>query len=133
MKLLTLNTHSVHSDSYEKNIDAFVNAIIKHEPDVIALQEAMQPANGKTADLCDYLKSVGEIPIKEGNYLKTVLKRLKKRKEEYNGVYCAFKRAYDKYDEGLAILTKNRIDTKEVVQLSPFNDYFNYKTNNSTN
>ena len=128
MKLLTLNTHSVHSDTYERNVDVFVNAIIKHSPDVVALQEVMQPASGKTADLHDEIKSIGEIPVKEGNYLKNVLVRLKKHRKEYSGVYYAFKRAYGKYDEGLAILTKNRTDTKEVVQLSPFNDYFNYKT-----
>ena len=128
MKLLTLNTHSVISDSYEKNIDTFVNAIIKHAPDVIALQEVMQPYDGKIADLTDGLKYVGEIPIKEGNFLKNVLQRLKKHKEEYNGVYYAFKRAYDMYDEGLAILSKSRIDTKEIIQLSSFNDYINYKT-----
>ena len=128
MKLLTLNTHSIISDSYERNIDTFVNAIIKYKPDVIALQEVMQPYDGKIADLTDGLKYVGEIPIKEGNFLKIALERLKKHKEEYNGVYYAFKRAYDMYDEGLAILSKSRIDTKEIIQLSSFNDYINYKT-----
>jgi hypothetical protein len=67
MKLLTLNTHSIISDSYERNIDTFVNAIIKHAPDVIALQEVMQPYDGKIADLSDGLKYVGEITTYDKN------------------------------------------------------------------
>ncbi len=128
MKLLTLNTHSIASDSYERNIEIFVNAIIKHTPDVIALQEVMQPHNAKRADFCEDLKAVGQIPIKEGNFAKKVIDSLKKHKISYYGVYFAFKQAYDRYDEGLAILSRKTIDTKEIIQLTPFNDYDNYKT-----
>lgn len=128
MKLLTLNTHSIINEGYERKIDIFCNAIIKNKPDVIALQEVMQPKDGKSIENCDYLKRAGEIPIKNGNFASNVLKHLREHKLEYCGVYLGVKKAYDKYDEGLAILSNKEINTTEATQLSSFNDYNNWKT-----
>lgn len=128
MKLLTLNTHSIIDESYERKINTLCSAIIKHKPDVIALQEVMQPIEGEKADFYDNLKRVGEVPVRNGNFALNVLKCLEKHKLDYQGVYLGIKRAYDRYDEGLAILSNKEINTTEVTQLSPFNDYNNWKT-----
>lgn len=127
MKLLTLNTHSIIDKDYERKIEVFVEAILRHKPDVIALQEVMQPSNGKETRN-DKIKIVGEIPLKKGNFLDNVLTSLEKRNVNYYGAYFAFKRAYNEYDEGLAVLSSEEITSIEYTQLSPFSDYGNYKT-----
>lgn len=130
MKLLTLNTHSVIDKNYERKIEILADVIARHKPDVIALQEVMQPANG--CKMCsNKIKSVGEIPIKNGNFLLEVISELTELNCEYFGAYFAFKKAYDKYDEGLAILSSEEIISIETEQLSPFSDYNNYKTRHS--
>lgn len=128
MKLLTLNTHSIIDESYDDKIKVFCEAIIKYEPDVIALQEVMQPIAGEKAEKNDLLKGVGCIPVKSGNFAYNVLKCLKKHNSNYHGVYFGIKKAYDKYDEGLAILSNKEINTTEITQLTKFNDYNNWKT-----
>ena len=125
MKLLTLNTHSIIDESYDDKIKVFCEAIIKYEPDVIALQEVMQPITGEKAENDDLLKGVGRIPVKSGNFAYNVLKCLKKHNSNYHGVYFGIKKAYDKYDEGLAILSNREINTTEITQLTKFNDYNN--------
>lgn len=128
MKLLTLNTHSIIDDGYEKKIDILTKAILKHTPDVIALQEVMQSAKAKKANSDSNLKTVGEIPLKESNFALGVLNELKSHKLDYSGVFLGIKKAYDRYDEGLAILSSKEINTVEAVQLTPFCDYNNWKT-----
>ncbi|MBQ8545762.1 MAG: endonuclease/exonuclease/phosphatase family protein [Clostridia bacterium] len=130
MKLLTLNTHSVIDEGYERKVKLFADAIARHKPDVIALQEVMQPANAVKLETSK-IKAVGKIPVKKGNFLFNVMNELEKINHEYFGVYFAFKRAYDKYDEGLAIISSEEITSIETQQLSPFDDYNNYKTRHS--
>ena len=127
MKLLTLNTHSIMDNDYERKIEIFSKAMIRYKPDVIALQEVMQKSNEKEIRN-DRIKVVGEIPLKNGNFLDRVITSLKRHNALYNGVNFAFKRAYNEYDEGLAILSSDEITSIELTQLSPFNDYSNYKT-----
>ncbi|MBQ8378789.1 MAG: hypothetical protein IJX42_06640 [Oscillospiraceae bacterium] len=42
MKLMTLNTHSLVEENYEKKLDTFVKGVISEKPDIIALQEVNQ-------------------------------------------------------------------------------------------
>ncbi len=127
MKLLTLNTHSIIDNDYERKIDVFSKVVAKYNPDVIALQEVMQPSNGKEIRN-DKIKVVGEIPLKKGNFLDGVINSIEKHNSTYLATYFAFKRAYGEYDEGLAILSNQEITSTEITQLSNFSDYNNYKT-----
>lgn len=127
MKLLTLNTHSIIDNDYERRVDVFSNAIIRYKPEVIALQEVMQPSNGKEIKN-DKIKVIGEATLKKGNFLDCVIKSLEKHNISYCGAYFTFKRAYNEYDEGLAILSNQNITSVEITQLSDFSDYSNYKT-----
>jgi maltose 6'-phosphate phosphatase len=128
MKLLTLNTHSIIDESYEFKIETLTKAIIKYAPDIIALQEVMQLIDAKKADFTPNLKAVGEIPLKQSNFALNVLNSLKSHKLDYHGVFLGIKKAYNKYDEGLAILSSKEIKTVEITQLTPFCDYNNWKT-----
>ena len=128
MKLLTLNIHGVIDTKYDEKIDVFCSAILKHQPDVIALQEVMQPIANEKVDLQGEIIVLGEIPIKKGNLLLNIINRLREHNLKYHTAYVGLKKAYDYYDEGLAVLSKNEICSFELVQLSKFNEYDNYKT-----
>lgn len=126
MKLLTLNTHSLMENDYESKLDIFVSEIINLSVDIIALQEVMQPLNGEIINT--RIKYLGEIPLKKGNHLLNVVKELEKRGKKYNCVWLGIKKSYDRFDEGLAILTPHKIDMLHQFTTSPFNDYNNWKT-----
>lgn len=126
MKLLTLNTHSLMEENYEEKLNCFVNTVIKHKIDVIALQEIMQPAEARPINFpC---LSVGYIPLKQGNHAVNVAKALLEKGEKYNLAWLGFKKSYDCFDEGVAILTKNAIEKTKVITLTPFDEYENWKT-----
>ena len=124
MKLLTLNTHSLMESEYEKKLDIFVNAISKHMPDVVALQEVMQPIENKSVQN-EYL---GSIPLKEGNHGLNVVKRLKLSGVNYFLYWLGIKRSYDRFDEGVAILSKKPAKEVDIITLSPFDSYEDWKT-----
>lgn len=126
MKLLTLNTHSLMETDYVNKLNAFVNVVIKHKIDVIALQEVMQQTNANMYN-GEYIKT-DEIPLKQGNHVLNIAKSLKMKGEKYNFVWFGFKKSYDKFDEGLAILTRHNIEEIKTVTLSPFDEYENWKT-----
>lgn len=125
MKLLTLNTHSLMENKYEDKLRAFVNFIIKERPEIIALQEIMQPCVAKhNNNYC----CVGSVSLKEGNHAVNIVEALQKEGCEYNLVWLGFKKSYDMFDEGLAILTDKKIKKTMEITLSPFDDYANWKT-----
>lgn len=126
MKLLTLNTHSLMEKDYDDKLNIFVNSVIKHNVDLIALQEIMQPIN---ANMCNFeCINAGKIPLKEGNHGLNIIKALASKGEKYNLVWLGFKKSYGKFDEGLAILTKENIEEIKVIDTTPFDEYENWKT-----
>ena len=126
MKLLTFNTHSLIDEGYEKKIDIFVNAILEHTPDVIALQEVMQTVGAREISSNCLLSS--NITVKEDNFAWRALKKLNSHKQNYRGVYLGIKYAYGAYDEGISIITNGEINATDIIQLTEFNDYTNWKT-----
>ena len=128
MKLLTINTHSLKESSYKEKLGIFLDAIEKYEPDIIAMQEVMQPKEGKRAQKHPKAISLGKVFIKEGNHALNVLNMLCSRGLDYNLVWIGIKQSYDSFDEGLCIFTKYDIDEIKSILLSPFDDYYNWKT-----
>ena len=125
MKLITLNTHSLMENNYSHKLDVLTESIIKYIPDIIALQEVMQPIEGKIVGCNSY---AGNIPIKVGNHALNIVDKLKKMSLVYNFVWLGFKKSYDKFEEGVAILTPHKIKQIDVVCASPFDDYNKWKT-----
>ncbi len=75
MKLITLNTHSLIEEHYEKKLRAFAEVIRKEKPDILAMQEVNQLAGGKSGrmrsclDLCAaaaFLSPCGEETMRQG-------------------------------------------------------------------
>lgn len=126
MKLFTLNTHSLVEDKYYEKLDIFVDFLSDALPDIIVLQEIMQPINNDKSDY--FYCNLGKIPLREGNHALNIQRRLNNMGIKYNLIWLGIKKSYDIFEEGLAILTKNEIEAAEEIILSPYDDYDNWKT-----
>ncbi len=129
MKLLTLNTHSLVEEHYLEKLEAFVQATAEELPDVIALQEVNQtiaempiePAQG-------YVPCAKGITIRQDNHVHSVAALLEQRGVHYFWTWLPLKKGYDKYDEGIALMSRSPILETKIVQTSAIDDYNNWKT-----
>ncbi|MBQ7760858.1 MAG: endonuclease/exonuclease/phosphatase family protein [Clostridia bacterium] len=128
MRLLTLNTHGLMEPNLKLKQETIAEAIYQYKPDVVALQEIMQPKKTQILSNLTDICSVGKIPVKCGNYLIFLQNELKKLNLKYSIVWLGIKSSYNKYDEGLSLLTTKEINDIDIIQLSPFDDYNNWKT-----
>ncbi len=129
MTLLTINTHSLLEADYEKKCEIFADALMRHRPDIIAMQEvnqsidapiAIPPANFTCLDTTTSLR--------QDNHALKIMSMLSQRGLGYSCVWLAAKLGYGKYDEGVAIFSRNCIDESHLLSLTGQNDYHNWKT-----
>ena len=111
---------------YEEKLEVLVNTIVKYKLDVVALQEIMQPIEGKNASYSHI--NCGKIPLKNGNHALNIVKALEQKGLKYNLAWVGYKKSYGMFDEGSAILTPHEVTEAEAVTLTPFDDYNNWKT-----
>ena len=130
MKLLTLNTHSLVEDNYRKKLDAFVSAIAEQRPDIIALQEVNQTIAEAQVDVISegYVPCVENIVIRKDNHVYKAAELLEGAGVKYYWTWLPLKKGYDKYDEGIALMSRSRIIETDVVRISETDDYNNWKT-----
>lgn len=104
MKLLTLNCHSWQETHQIEKIKYLAKVIVEKKYDVIALQEVSQ-----STDLDIIFDN-----IRIDNYAVILINEIKKFGEyNYNLVWDFSHIGYDKYEEGLAILSRHDILEKE--------------------
>lgn len=132
MKILTLNTHSLQEDNYQQKLEWFVEGILKEKPDIIAMQEVNQTANAELMEL-DMLKGQYPIPgcmkIRNDNHAAVVANRLRQAGIDCYWAWLPIKLGYDKYDEGVAILSLGRkIRCVDKFPISKIHDYHNWRT-----
>ncbi|MBR2916984.1 MAG: endonuclease/exonuclease/phosphatase family protein [Clostridia bacterium] len=131
MKLLTLNTHSLMEEDYEKKCLIFAEEIVKIKPDIIALQEVNQGINSPpcpSPKMLGFIKGDNFIPIKADNHAIKIAKLLKERGENYFFTWTGIKCGYEKFDEGLAIFSKIPFDKIKSFYISRGTDYHNFRT-----
>ena len=130
MKLLTLNTHSLVEDNYSTKLDAFVSAIAEQRPDIIALQEVNQTIAETQVDVISegYVPCVENIVIRKDNHVYKAAELLEGAGVKYYWTWLPLKKGYDKYDEGIALMSRSRIIETDVVRISETDDYNNWKT-----
>ena len=130
MKLLTLNTHSLVEDNYSTKLDAFVSAIAEQRPDIIALQEVNQTIAETQADVISegYIPCDENIVIRKDNHVYKAAELLENAGVKYYWTWLPLKKGYDKYDEGIALMSRSRIIETDVVRISETDDYNNWKT-----
>ena len=132
MKLLTLNTHSLQEPNYAEKLEWFVAGILREKPDIIAMQEVNQTADGGIMDP-ELLEGQYPVPgcmkIREDNHAAQVAIRLRRAGVECYWVWIPIKLGYDKYDEGVAVLSLGRkIRCADQFPISKVNDYRNWRT-----
>lgn len=130
MKLMTINTHSLAEDNYREKLKEFVSAVDDIRPEIIALQEANQTAEAEEVPLSEFkcFTSCGTIPIKKDNHIYSAVRRLKDSGVEYYWTWLGIKKGYDKFDEGIGLMSLFPIVETKVISVSKVNDYNNWKT-----
>lgn len=132
MKMLTLNTHSLQEENYAQKLDWFLETILEEKPDIIALQEVNQTADGELMEL-EKLEGQypipGCMPIRRDNHAAVVANRLHQAGIKCYWVWLPIKLGYNKYDEGVAILSLGRpIRCVDQFPISKARDYRNWRT-----
>ena len=129
MKLLTLNTHSLHGNNAHLSAASFCEFCAKEIPDIIALQEVNQsistPLRRKIPQ--KMIPSETEIPIREDNYACLIADALEARGLSYFFIWLPVKLGYNRFDEGLAIFCRSPIDTFRVLPVSQILPYENWR------
>ncbi len=131
MKLLTINTHSLIENNYNQKLHYFVESIITQNPDIIAMQEVNQSCNATTVNKNELFKMVpseSNIIIRSDNHALHVIQMLHEKGIDYYWSWLPVKLGYQKYDEGLAILSKYPILETDSFLISNCKDYTNWKT-----
>ena len=125
---MTLNTHSHLEENQQKKLKISADGIFEEKPDIIALQEVNQSIDEKEISCCDlHFTNKSDIIIKKDNYAYLIVEELKKKGVKYFWDWLPVKRGYERYDEGLAILSKNPIEKTAAYLISKTNDYNNWK------
>ncbi len=122
MKLLTINTHSHLEQEYERKCEIFVDAVLRHRPDVIAMQEVNQSIKSPLAGLGR------TYPVKEDNHAKRITKMLYDSGVKYNYFWYGIKTARDIFEEGVAILSLLPVSKTDIFRISRADDSANWKT-----
>jgi len=119
MKLLTLNCHSWMEDYQKEKIKIIANTIKDKGYDVIALQEVNQSIERKYV-----FKN-----IKEDNFAFVLLKELESLGcMGYRMLWDFSHIGFDKYEEGLSILTKHKIEKTSSFFITKIHDQTFWKT-----
>lgn len=116
MKLWTINTHSFLENDYEQKLADFADAVMQEKPDIIAMQEVNQ------------LHTSDSVTINEDNHVYRAAKLLEEYGLKYYWKWLPVKMGYDKYDEGLAIMSLSPITDTDEFLISNSKDYSNWKT-----
>ena len=130
MKLLTLNTHSLAEESYPQKLMDFAAAIAREQPEIIALQEVNQTASAAvvSGELRGYTPCAENVTLREDNHVYRAAELLRAMGVEYCWTWLPLKRGYDKYDEGLALMSRSPILETEVLQVSGTGSYDDWRT-----
>lgn len=130
MKVLTLNTHAWIEENPEEKLEHIADFIAKEDFHTIALQEINQTIEAEEVVDDLFIKASGEshpVAIKEDNFALLLVHLLKERGQTYYWSWTANHVGYDKYDEGVAILSKVPFSSESIL-VSDSTDYYNYLT-----
>lgn len=132
MKVLTLNVHGwLEEDSYEK-IKELAAVIAKKEYEIVALQEVNQLMENVEASHPYFIQSTNEknaIHLKRENYAGILIEELEALGQKYYWSWSANHIGYDRYDEGLSILSKSP-QVVETITVSESTAYDTIATRN---
>lgn len=126
-----MNTHSLVEKNYNQKKADFEEAVLKELPQIIALQEVNQTCGAEVIpkdELNDYVPCDSETIIRKDNHIYNIAKALKKKGVRYYWTWLPIKKGYDKYDEGIGIMSRSPIKDTKIITVSSMDDYSNWKT-----
>lgn len=127
-KFLTLNTHSLLGENVERKLEILGDEIFSGDYDVVCLQEVNQLITSDTTqDLPGYCPVAGEIAIHEDNYGLQLVRYLAQKGTTYYWSYAYNHVGYDRFNEGVAILSKEPLEASSVL-VSKSDDPSDYHT-----
>ncbi len=130
MKLLTLNTHSLIEENYEKKLKIFVRGIAMEQPDIIALQEVNQSVCAKVVEgrIQGYFQAEEKALIRDDNHVYRVVKMLASLGVYYNWTWIPLKCGYGRFEEGIALMSRSSISEASIALVSATDDFNSWKT-----
>lgn len=130
MKVLTLNTHAwMEEDPYAK-IEKIIDRIAANTYVFVALQEINQSLDAEVVKDPSFIKAGGDDPdvhIKADNFALLIVKGLRERGLDYYWSWTANHIGYDKYDEGVALLSLLPFKAESLL-VSDCQDYTHHYT-----
>ncbi|MDO5750014.1 MAG: endonuclease/exonuclease/phosphatase family protein [Rothia sp. (in: high G+C Gram-positive bacteria)] len=124
MKFLSLNTHSWMEESQREKISALARFIHEHDVDIIALQEVSQDRSAAViSSPLNFDSRSTSLPVRADNYALLLIENLQALGAHYSWVFAEAHIGWDRYDEGVAILTKHPVEQVQALELSPEYSY----------
>ncbi len=118
-------------ENYTEKLNEFVDTICCEMPEIIALQEVNQTcckAEVSKDALEGFFPCNTSTIIRQDNHVYTVANTLRKQGIHYYFTWLGMKLGYNKYDEGIALMSLSPILETKVSLISQINDYHNWKT-----
>jgi len=112
MKFLSLNLHCFEEDNYQEKLNRIIEFVRENNIDVCLFQEACQKMDAFKIDEF----------IRVGNNANIIANEL-----NYNIYYKPMKISFDKYEEGLAIVSKHEIKNPICHSISHFREFSNWQ------
>ncbi len=130
MKLLTLNAHSLAEENYPQKLMEFISAVLTERPEVIALQEVNQSLSEAAAlrSMNGYVPCGDGIVIRRDNHVYKAAEMLRERGLGYFWTWLPIKKGYDRFDEGIAVMSLSPILETDTLTVSSSDDYESWKT-----
>ena len=128
MKFLTLNTHSWMEENPEEKFEILLADIAEKGYDLICLQEVNQEMISEVADTNALYHPVPSAePIHRDHYVRLLVEKLAEKGLDYHWTWAYNHIGYDRYHEGVAILSKTPIQASEIL-VSDVDDAADYHT-----
>ena len=128
MKFLTLNTHSWMEKDPEQKFQLLLQDILENSYDLICFQEINQEITSAQVEAgALYQPLPSAEPIHQDHYVRLLVEHLAEQGQNYYWTWAYNHIGYDRYHEGVAILSKTPIEAREIL-VSDVDDPTDYHT-----
>ena len=128
MKFLTLNTHSWMEKEAEEKFQILLEDILEKDYDLICFQEINQEITSPVVEVNDLYQALPAAePIHQDHYVRLLVEKLSEQGKDYYWTWAYNHIGYDRYHEGVAILSKTPIEAREIL-VSDVDDPTDYHT-----
>ena len=128
MKFLTLNTHSWMEKDPEEKFQLLLQDILENSYDLICFQEINQEITSAQVEAdALYQPLPSAEPIHQDHYVRLLVEKLAEKGLKYYWTWAYNHIGYDRYHEGVAILSKTPIEAREIL-VSDVDDPTDYHT-----